>query len=284
MNESKIKWINCLHLAVNAIGIIGNLLLIIAHVKDPLKHFKLTSSIFIFIIAVIDLLCSCSLLLWNLYLSTMVQVILNVLMGLFHSLSFIMFLSLAIERFCSIAFPFWHRVHITARVCRYWVIVISLVWMLVRVGVVILKQTTRSKTYDMGQIVFLWITFLLTQSVYIASYISIKTQNTILQRTQDMNVATMRTIKLRLKNENNFLVTIAIVCLMLAVMSLPFLTMAFILVMNLAPEYFNKRYDLPDAYLVGMLGIGINCAINVPIYLWRFPKYRKTFKRMYFNC
>ena len=30
--------------AVNLIGIVGNSLLIIAHVKDPLKHFKFPSS------------------------------------------------------------------------------------------------------------------------------------------------------------------------------------------------------------------------------------------------
>ena len=30
------------------------------------------------------------------------------------------FLSLSIVRFCSVAFPLWHRVKITARVCRFW--------------------------------------------------------------------------------------------------------------------------------------------------------------------
>lgn len=41
-------------------GIVGNFLLIIAHVKDPLKQFKFPSSLRIFIITLVDLLISCT--------------------------------------------------------------------------------------------------------------------------------------------------------------------------------------------------------------------------------
>ena len=49
-------------------------------------------------------------------------------------------------------------------------------------------------------------------------------QSRKLQARCDLNKTAVRTIKLRLKNENNFLVTIAIVCVILAVINLPYVT------------------------------------------------------------
>jgi hypothetical protein len=148
--------------------------------------------------------------------------------SLFHSVSFFMYLSLAIERFWSIAFPFWNRVNITTRICRYWVVGVWSVCAIARVGIVILKRWTDFKIQlQMAHLLFMWVMFLVTQCVYIASYISIRKQNTDIQRRDDklciMSEATARTIKLRLKNENNFLLTIAIVCFILAMTILPFL-------------------------------------------------------------
>ena len=272
-------------LAINVTGIVGNVLLIIAHVKDPLKHFKFPSSLFIFIIAILDLLISCtSSFFYISYNFFTVHQIPNVLIMMFHSVSFVMYLSLAIERFFSVAFPFWHRVHVTTAKCRNWVVGVWLVCAIV--GVVQYVIRTRLTEYknqlELAQVVFMWVMFLATQCVYIACYISIKKQNTIVQRKDDMNEATARTIKLRLKNENNFLLTIAIVCFILALTILPFTTMAFIFILNAAVEKAYKQ--APSYYIWGMLGIGVNSAVNIFIYLWRLPKYRDTFKKLYCDC
>ena len=232
-NGSTKHLVSGLILGVNAVGIVENLLLIIAHLKDPLKSFKSPSSLFIFIIAIVDLHMSCTTILINLHISSMAFMILHAVMDLLHPFLFIMYLSLAIERFSSIAFPFWHRVDITIRFCRYWVTVTSSVWTITRASSFALKQTNNFKVLlDLTRILFLWITFLVTQCVYIASYISIKKQNKKLQARQDMNKTTMKTIKLRPKNENNFLVTIAIACLILGITTLPFLIMTSLLLVD----------------------------------------------------
>ena len=203
-------------------------------------------------------------------------------MGVFHPLSCIMYLSVAIERFCSITFPFWHRVHITVRTCRYWVTLASLSWTITQASLFTMDKTIETNNQlDITHIVFLWITFLLTQSVYIASYISIKKQNSNLRTRQDMNETTMKTIKLRLKNENNFLVTIAIACLILGITTLPFLIIRFFWFVVASGEDSKTTNSHPSFFMWSVVGIGVNSVVNVFIYLWRLPKYRKTFKKIY---
>lgn len=201
-------------------------------------------------------------------------------MSLFHSVSFFMYLSLAIERFWSIAFPFWNRVNITTRICRYWVVGVWSVCAIARVGIVILKRWTDFKIQlQMAHFLFMWVMFLVTQCVYIASYISIRKQNTDIQRDDKlcMSEATARTIKLRLKNENNFLLTMTI---------LPFLAYNHGVYVHSQCYRVRKTYKkaLPSYFIWGVLGIGVNSAINVFVYIWRLPKDRKTFKKLYCDC
>ena len=275
--------------AVNLIGIVGNSLLIIAHVKDPLKHFKFPSSLFIFTTAVADLLISCSFIFLCIsYLfhtvNEEVNEIPNILLTVFHSVSFLMYLSLAIERFCSVTFPFWHRVNITTRRCRYWVVevwfvctIFGLVHYVIRMRVPEFKFQS-----EMAQAVFMWTMFLITQCVYIACFISIRKRNIdVMQSNDRINDATTTTIKLRLKNENNFLLTIAIVCFILALTTLPFATMVFTFAFK---AMANEGKRLSSYHIWTLLAISINSAINVFVYLWRLPKYRKTFKKLFCDC
>lgn len=115
--------------AVNIIGIIGNLLNI-AHIKDPLKHLRSLSSLFIFNIAVIDLLISCVLVIYQYSYhifavnSDAVAAAIDISdepMGLLYCVSLSSYLSWAIERLWSVVFPLWLRVKITESKCPYFV-------------------------------------------------------------------------------------------------------------------------------------------------------------------
>jgi hypothetical protein len=53
-----------------------------------------------------------------------------------------------------------------------------------------------------------------------------------LQNRTSMSEITIRTAKIRLENEKNFLVTIAIVCFVLAATVLPFIIMSFVSFVN----------------------------------------------------
>lgn len=224
-------------LAVNLTGIAGNILLIIAHIKDPLKLLKCSSSVFIINISVIDVLISCTLFVCMLYSLVVfdrhwndpsrITSIVILFMRLFLATIFVSYLSLAIERFCSVAFPLWHRARITNRVCRYWVIGIWLVFIALYAGNVVLLEVLEIRLQsDFATIVFMCVLLALTQCVYLASYISIRKQSMRLQRRHGIGEVTARTIKLRLENEKNFLSSIVIICFALVVTVLPFLILS----------------------------------------------------------
>jgi uncharacterized membrane protein YqjE len=127
---------------------------------------------------------------------------------------------------------------------------------------------------------------MLTLSVYIASYIWIRKQSIELQNRTGMSEVTIRTAKIRLENEKNFLVTIAIVCFALAATVLPFITMSFVSLVEVTKrlEGDDNKFAASSYTHWGLLLIGLNSAANVFVYLWRLSKYRKTFKKLYCDC
>ena len=276
-------------------GILLNVLLIIAHVKDPLKLLKGTSVPFIINIAVIDFITSCGYLVHAL----MVIILFNakhigdlaMYLLLWHLNGFLLlssqvsFLGLSIERFASVVFPLWHRVKVTLAVCRAWIISSWLIlstfdglttaWMFLNPTV---QNVIRLSIARNGLIL---ITFLLTNFFYFATYISLKRQRNKLSQRQDMDVANLRANQIRLQNEHQFLVTIAIVCSILAVTVLPMLVPFQITLINMELSGYTIKPEFIN--WVGLTIAPVNFAINSLVYLWRWPKYRKTYKRLYCN-
>ena len=268
-------------------GIVGNFLLIISHIKDPLKVIKSSSSYFIINISVGDFLSSCGLFLaFSFSNTTIIVEIAGSLIAFPYTASFALYLNLAIQRFCSVAFPLWHRVKITTRVCRYWATGIWLANIVLKGGMIVIESKTEFKIQmDLTVLIMKWFMFSITQFLHIASCVSIRKQNRRLRKRSELNAATERAIIIHLKNERNFVVTIATACFVQGVTILPFLSMAFIAIVN-ATKNSEKDYETTPSfyYILGVLGIGFNSAINVFIYIWRLPKYRKTFKKLYCDC
>ena len=196
-------------LVINLIGILGNVLLIVAHVKDPLRLLKSPSSTFIFNIALVDVLLSCFFLVtttralagikkspdWD----SLASANSHFLLSLFYSTVFASYVGLAIEHFLSVAYPLWHRTHITRSVCRYWAVGIWLFIAGLRLTDFVLIRTIKfTSQSQLSLTVFMCVMLLLTICFYIASYISTRKQSLKIQRKTDMNEATRRTFELRL--------------------------------------------------------------------------------------
>lgn len=268
------------------IGFVANLLLIIAHVKDPLKTFKTSSSSFILNIAVIDMLAS---FVWIITTACAMKcttpdfcdIIWKVLMVIM-TISPLSFLSLSIERFCSVAYPLWHRVRITTPVCRYWLCAIWLVhlWIEGLVNYFCLFDQNSSK-YLFATVMYTGPLFLLTQLFYLATYISLKKQRQQFLRRQDTSQATLRTIESRLENEKRFLSTLAIVCATLMLTLLPVLSIMLVKALSKNVLMEGRISFVVD--LIFLVLLNSNFAVNPFIYLWRLPKYKKTFKKLYCN-
>ena len=198
-----------------------------------------------------------------------------------YTLSFSLYLSLAIQRSCSVAFPFWSRVNITNRVCRWWATCIWLANIVLEVVRVIVASTTHIKIQlHLATSVLVWTIFFTTQCVYIGSCVLLRKQNRELAR-QDMNATTERTVRIQLKRQNNFILTIAMACFISGMSILPELTMTFIINLNATTRLHHAtKYAIPSYYIWGLVGIGVNCAINVFVYIWPLPHYRRTFKKL----
>ena len=178
MDDSMPNFPLVLLLLILPIGIIGNFLLIISHIKDPLKVIKSSSSYFISNIALVDFLSSNSLILVIFFSNNRSHNVIaySLLTFWLYTVSFTLYLSLAIQRFCSVVFPLWHRVKITTRICRNWVIGIWLGSIILYGGMAIMSNTEIKIQTNLTILILKWLMLLITQSLYIASCISIRKQ------------------------------------------------------------------------------------------------------------
>ena len=113
--------------SINSVGIFNNFLLLYAHVKDPYKilnrcHFMVN-------IGVVHFLGSLRLFLYTTLVlgrvfnpadKELLSLISNEVVSLSLTASLLSFFSLAIERFLSVVHPLCHKVHVSNKVCRYW--------------------------------------------------------------------------------------------------------------------------------------------------------------------
>ena len=269
-------------------GMSANLLLIVGHIKDPLKILQNSSSQFVLNIATVDLLVSfimvtkTSLTLaspgykLNMTVSNVIQTVSSA----FISISFPAFLSLSVERFFSVAFPLWHRVRITSRVCHTWLGTLWFVNLSIEALITGLKFTPYKNTANLLHISYLGSSFLATQLFYSGTYLSLRHQRRRLIARQEINESRSRAIESRLQTEKRFLLTISIACLILALTLLPNVIYHHIL-SSLAKSHTKSHKQFINWPL--MILLSINFAINPFIYLWRLPKYRRTFKILYCN-
>ena len=117
--------------------------------------------------------------------------------------------------------------------------------------------------------------FLFTQVFYLATYFSLKKQRGRFFKRQDVSEAVLRTMKIRLQREKQFLHTIAIVCFILNFTLLPSLTL--LIVHGIYPQFSNQR----EVFSISMDFLSFSFATNPIVYVWRLPKYKKTFKLLY---
>ena len=277
-----------IQIPITLTGIMANVLLIVAHIKDPLKKFKTTSSPFILNIAVIDLITSIVNLMisvtiltsYDLYEKTGQNEGTEIAMDAFMAISFPSFFSLSIERFCSVVFPLWHRVRMTTRVCRYWLCTIWLIHIILALNLTHLSNHNVQKLFFQF---YMGIFFSLTLLIYLGTYVSLKNQRRKVLTEGNISEAAARSIRIRLENEKNFLITIAIVCFILAFTYVPsFVGMLLLHLGNHVSSLNRSEIKILAAlYMLGLVLLTINFAINPFVYVWRLPKHRKTFKKLY---
>lgn len=268
-------------------GIVTNSLLLFAIHKDPLRCLRTPTAIFIFNLAVSDLLSNCinfTELLLSIVLKFGRMIAIPNLMGeillfihecLFFS-TFPSVFSIAVERYLAVCRPLWHNVHVTRRVCYHWIVVIWLVIFAYTGTVTVSIYFNADLTYYIVQSCFSTLFFAGTILIYILAMYSIRRKR---QAIDNITSEVVRhTTKVRLKNQNNFLNTILIVTLFMTLGLFPSITYLFTL--DTTPENSIAMKLLLGTFDTFNL---LNYAINPFLYFLRLQKYRKTFLILYWK-
>ena len=283
-------FMNVIECLIIMIAFIGNIFVVIAHLKDPLKCFQTSSAQFILNIAVVDLIATTSIaiILLHKFLNDKNNPDEQRLLFFPISLSFPSFFILSVERFCSVAFPLWHRTKVSIHSCRKCLLGLWLFHVIYEVINFVIECVTNGKfTAGCIRLIYVFFFFISTQAFYLASCLSLRKQNQqIIARQQNgensfnhNNQAMTRDFKIRLLNEKRFLITIAIVCLILALTVLP-----SIIYYKVVQLIFPEIVDLEVTGRILILLLRVNFMVNPLIYLWRLKNYRKTLKDLCCSC
>ena len=273
--------------SLTSVSFVANMFTIVPHVADPLRVFQSRSSMFVLNITVID--CTLSLL-W-LILLTLIEVyqkesnsnqyllLLSNVVVRITSMTAMAYFSLALELYFSISRPFWHRAKLTPKVCRYWIV---LTWVFHYTFQELTLTFILADTYE-GVLIVVYsvIFFFIIQSLHLATFISLRKQSQAMQQQRDE--ANIKALKVRQRNEKRFLTTIAILSITMTVCFCPyFVYIILVKFPHLALDTNDKVWEWLG-FLAHCLII-INAMINPFFYLWRLPKYKKTFKEVYCKC
>ena len=282
-------WSFVYYIAVTTFAIFANSLLIFAMLKDPLKCFRNATSIFVFHLAFSDLLNSLEFmeesLLWLTKYGGM-----DGLPWPFRTLNYLVFevfffsnmpsiFSLALERCLGIVFPLWHKVNITAKVCYTW---IMMIW--VFGGVVVAIRFTFLIYFHQEQMYLYtakctWgILITATLICYLVGVITVRKRRLALKKNTAISKVGQELAEVRLRNENRFLFAMFIIFVGFFLGVIPSMTTFWLLDvvwMNTTNNAIALLYNITDMILL------LNFAANTCIYLWRLPKYRKTFQVLY---
>ena len=268
--------------------VMNGLVLFAIH-RDPLRCFRTPTSIFIFNLAVSDLLTNCINACELLVSLTNFRGLLGIpnpmgkiLFYVYECVFFTPFPSvfiIAVERYLAVSRPLWHNVYLTRRLCYYWVVVIWLVIFGYTGTIIVLVTFNVGMTYY--YIVQSCLTTLLFCGTIIIYFLAIQSIRRQRQSIDNVTSEVGRyTSKVRLKNQNNFLNTLLIVIFFMILGLIPNMTANFAMDIMLTLEH-----SIGMEFLLVTLDIFhlLNNAINPLLYFLRLQKYRKTFLVLYWK-
>ena len=275
-------WNLIAYLSILITAIITNVHLLFAIYKDPLKCFCNPATYFIVNLAIADLLNS-MVHLEEVLLSQTTYASVYCFSGVGGKMHaaisyFIYFLVfpavavLALERYVSIAYPLWHKVKVTSRLCYIW---IAVVWLVncIYTGIFCAFSTHVDVLITAYPVAF----YLATVFIYLLAFISIRKQRLSLSTDVTKSESVKRMLKVRLRNEKRFLTTIFIVNVVLVFGIIPTVIGSHFIYKADGSQENTTRLVLPITIILFFL----NMAANPFLYIWRLPKYRKTFFVLY---
>ena len=263
------------------IGAVGQILLLIAFIKDPQKCFRNSATYLIASLAVSDLIVT----VYTPFRATphynpsdestrqqiqwgfqIVAAVLNV--------SLLTVISITIDRFLLVVYPFKHRYIVSGKTVVVWIMVIWFLGFLPFIKQVIFGMAI----YDSYVLIaFNLLTVILTVMFYLLTYCSLRRQARRLAQRNNTSIES-RAATLRVVREKRFLNTIIIISAISVISITPLSIYAALVLFNVVHcQLICVECVLYTIYF-------INFAVNPFVYIWRLPQYRQTFNVLYCRC
>ena len=260
-------------IVICTLGVISNVLLLVAFIKDPLKCFRNSGTYLVINLSVSDCLTSLLCLLSNIIVRISSHLILLYFSRWTAVVSFISIASISIDRFLMVTSPIKHRILMKGKVIVLW---ISAIWIMSCAVPFSLIFSDIDTIARQGLSTFNMITIILSSVMCSFTYYKLKKQsrNTALQNSTEGRAQEIRILK-----EKRFLKTIIIIACIAFVCTVPFFVLYFF--------YNSLSFLVNDSQACGLFFVVcfsifyMNFAVNPLIYVLRLPNYRKAFYLLY---
>ena len=258
-------------LIICLLGVISNLLLLNAFIKDPLKCFGNSGSYLVINLTVSDVFtCLVAPFYLSVNLESYWMLVFFSFVVYFLTVSTATIVSISIDRYLMVAYPLKHRIVLKGKVIAVWVAVL---W-IACIGYPTKRLIFGTKKHD--EILFTSfgaIAIIFSCVMYSLTYFKLKKQSKNLAL-QNSTAPESRAQAKRILKEKKFLTTIILIA-----------CIAFLCVVPPSIFYSVSAFNnniAPRIVLYMINGIFFtNFAVNPLIYIIRLPNYRKTFYLLY---
>ena len=256
------------HIFISFLGVILNLLLLYAILKDPLNCFKKSGTFMVINLAVSDLIM-CLVIPGFLcvkitaWLKTTGFIIFTAL-----SVSILTISSISIDRFVLVAYPMKHSYTMKGKVLIIWPSCIWFVGIIFPTKLVVFGQ----HSYDLiAMNCFCAVMVVFSAFMYALTYFKLKKQSRNMQALQSSIES--RAQEIRVLKEKQFLRTIVFIASIAVICIVP-----HVVLFSFLDQYIHENL-MVDIVVTCMATI--NFSVNPLIYIVRLPNYRKTFCLLY---
>ena len=258
------------------LGVVSNVLLLLAFFKDPLKCFRNSATHFVTNLSISDCLTCLFALFFDIteyYMTPENHEIISFLIESFACVSLVSLTSISIDRFLMVAYPIKHRILMKGKVI---VLCVAVIWIFgcSLSGITLLfGRQNKIYIYHSGAVAVT-----LSAVIYAATYHKLKKQsrNIALQNSSESRAQEIRILK-----EKKFLNTIILIACVAFLCIMPFMVLSRI---NSNPSNLRGNILVIEIFTkIFLFFFYANFAVNPIIYVIRLPNYRKTFYLLYWR-
>ena len=260
---------------ISIVGLVSNVLLLVAFIKDPLKCFRNSGTYLVINLSTSDFMtCLFSLAFYFTRRTNVLYPYFSFFVFWMGLASFATITSVSIDRFVMVTYAIKYRILINGKVMILW---IPAIWIL-SCAIPLFRLLSDRHDLDSRRALYIFsvIITILSSVLYSSTYYKLKKQSrSIVLQNSNGNHAQ----EIRILEEKRFLRTIIIIA------SIAFLCFVPYLVCSVLYSYLGFLEDNLQAFLVLQAVCTsifcINFAVNPSVYVMSLPSYRKTFYILY---